>query len=103
MPVPAPTETRRAALRASYICAALAAALLASHYLAAILPEWTRGLSLFSGGLALAGVGLAAFSLHPDGWTDIRQWPAQTAFGFNAFLAIAFFVAAIPSGGSVRP
>jgi hypothetical protein len=80
-------------VRASYVCAVLAMALLASHYIAAILPAWTKGISLFSGGLALAGSGLAAFALTPEGWTDIEQWPAQVALGINALLAIAFIVA----------
>jgi len=43
-----------------------------------------------SGGLALAGVGLAAYSFGREGWTDIRYWPRQLAFGINALLAIGF-------------
>jgi hypothetical protein len=96
MPPPVISEPRRAAVRGAYVCVGVAAALLASHYMVGILPAWTKGLSLLSGGIALAGTGLAAYALNPDGWTDIRQWPAHVAFGFNAFLAIAFFVVVVP-------
>jgi hypothetical protein len=86
----ATAHSRQTALKASYICAALAAGLLAMHYNAAVLPQWTRGLSLLSGGLALAGVGLAVYSLAPEDWTDIRRWPRHLAFGLNALLAVGF-------------
>jgi len=83
-------DSRRTALRAAYVCAAVAAGLLALHFNAALLPRWTRGIALLSGGLALAGTGLAAFSFDRDGWTDIRYWPRHLAFSLNALLAIGF-------------
>ena len=52
------SETRRAALRASYLCGALAAGLLALHFNLGWLPQWTRGISLLSGGVALADYGI---------------------------------------------
>ena len=86
----AAAQSRRTALRASYLCAAVAAGLLAMHFDIGLLPRWTRGFSLLSGGLALAGAGLAAFSFAPEEWTDIRYWPRHLAFGLNALLAIGF-------------
>lgn len=83
-------------MRASWICAFAAAALLGVHFNAAVFPAWTRGLALLSGGLAVAGVFLAAYSLGAEGWTNVRRWPAQTAFGFNVLLAIAFLFYALP-------
>jgi len=90
MSAPATAEFRRTAVVASYLCAAVAAGLLALHFNAGLLPSWTRGISWLSGGLALAGVGLAAYSFGREGWTDIRYWPRQLAFGINALLAIGF-------------
>jgi hypothetical protein len=83
-------ESRRIASRASYLCAAVAAGLLALHFNAGLLPQWTRGFSLLSGGLALAGVGLAAFSLGREQWAEIRYWRRHLAFSLNALLAIGF-------------
>jgi hypothetical protein len=90
-------HARRMALRASYACALVAAGLLACHYKAALLPAWTDGVALFSGGLALAGVGLAAYSFGSDGWTDLRYWPAHLAFGINALLGLGFFASVTPT------
>jgi hypothetical protein len=83
-------DSRRTALRASYFCAAVAAGLLALHFNAGVLPRWTRGFSLLSGGLALAGAGLAAFSFGREDWADLRHWPRHLAFSLNALLAIGF-------------
>jgi hypothetical protein len=90
-------HAHRMALRASYVCAAAAAGLLACHYNIALLPAWTRGVALLSGGLALAGTGLAAYSFGSDGWTDIRYWPAHLAFGINALLALGFLASVTPA------
>ena len=91
MPDPAATaHFRGAALKASYLCAAVAAGLLAMHYNTAIVPQWTRGLLLLSDGLALVGVALAVYSLRPEDWTDICRRPRQLAFGLNALLAVWF-------------
>jgi len=68
----------------------VAAGLLALHYNARLLPRWRRGFSLLSGGLALAGVGLAYFSFGREGWTDLGYWPRHLAFGQNAILAVGF-------------
>jgi hypothetical protein len=85
------------ALRASYVCAVVAAGLLALHFKAALLPAWTQGIALLSGGLALAGVGLAAHSFGSEGWTDIRCWPAHLAFGLNALLGAGFIASVTPA------
>jgi hypothetical protein len=90
-------QARRMALRASYVCAIVAAGLLACHYNAALLPAWTRGIALLSGGLALAGTGLAAYSLGSEGWTDIRYWRAHVAFGMNALLGLGFIASVTPA------
>jgi hypothetical protein len=73
--------------------------LLALHFNAGVLPAWTQGIALFSGGLALAGAGLAAFSFEPEGWTDIRHWRAHLAFGINALLGLAFIASVTPGHG----
>jgi hypothetical protein len=84
------SETRRTALRASYLCAAIAAGLLALHFNLGWLPQWTRGISLLSGGLALAGAGLAAASFGREDVFDIRRWPHHLALGLNGLLAAGF-------------
>jgi hypothetical protein len=84
------SHLRRVALRASYVCAAVAAALLAAHFNAGLFPAWTRGLGLLSGGIAVAGTGLAAAAIGTDGWSDLRAWAGQLSFAINAFLGIAF-------------
>ena len=89
-------EARRKALLASYICAALAAGLLAAHFNAALFPTWTRGIALLSGGIAVAGTALAAYSLGSQGWTSLRHWAGHLAFAINAFLGVAFIVSASP-------
>jgi hypothetical protein len=94
---PDSAHARRTALRASYLCAVVAAGLLALHFNAALLPSWTQGVALLSGGLALAGVGLAAYSFGSDGWTDIRYWPAHLAFGLNALLGLGFLASVTPA------
>jgi hypothetical protein len=94
---PDSAHARRTALRASYLCAVVAAGLLALHFNAALLPSWTQGIALLSGGLALAGVGLAAYSFGSDGWTDIRYWPAHLAFGLNALLGLGFLASVTPA------
>lgn len=83
-------EARRTALRASYFCAAVAAGLLAMHFNVGLLPQWTRAFSLLSGGVALAGAGLAAFSFGRGDWADMQYWPRHLAFALNALLAIGF-------------
>ncbi|HVL36341.1 MAG TPA: hypothetical protein VM489_11785 [Burkholderiales bacterium] len=90
------SDTRFAAGRAAWVCAALALVLVGSYYWLALFWDWTRGLALLSGGVALAGAGLAAYSLHPAGWSELRRWPTHAAFGFNLLFAVAFFLAAPP-------
>jgi hypothetical protein len=75
----------------------VAAGLLACHYNAALLPAWTESIALLSGGLALAGVGLAAYSFGSDGWADLRYWPAHLAFGINALLGLGFLASVTPA------
>jgi hypothetical protein len=84
------SDPRRAALRASYLCAALAAGLLALHFNLGWLPQWTRGVSLMAGGLALAGAGLAAASFRRGELLDIRRWPHHLSLGLNGLLAVGF-------------
>jgi hypothetical protein len=83
---------RSAALRASYLCAALALGLLALHFNAERLPAWTRGLSWLAGGIALAGLVLAARVLGRRGWTRLEHWRAQLALALNGFLAVSFLL-----------
>lgn len=81
-------------VRASYLCAAIAGGLLAAHFNAGVLPAWTRGIALLSGGIAISGMGLAAFALGEGRWSSLRHWPAQLAFAVNAFLGVAFIASA---------
>jgi hypothetical protein len=97
MPGPDTAHARRTALRASYVCAVVAAGLLACHYNAALLPAWTRGIALLSGGLALAGAALAAYSFGAEGWADLRYWRAHVAFGINALLGLGFIASVTPA------
>jgi hypothetical protein len=82
--------SHRTARRASYVCAALAAALLAAYVNVGLLPVWLAPIALLSGAIALAGAALAAFSLGSEGWSSLRHWPGQLALAVNAFLGIAF-------------
>lgn len=83
-------------LRVSYLCAAVAAGLVAAHFNAELFGGWTRGMAVISCGFALAGATCATLSIGASGWTRLRHWPAQLAFALNALLAIGFFVYANP-------
>ena len=84
------------ALRASYVCASVALALLALHFNAELFPGWTGGMALFSGALAGAGLGFAAVSLGRR-WTSLAQWPGQVALALNALLTLGFLFYANPA------
>lgn len=81
----------RAALCASYICAAVAAASVALHFNAERFPAWTQGYAVFAGLVALAGALFAAWSLGRRGWTRLEHWRGQLSLAINGFLAAAFF------------
>jgi hypothetical protein len=97
MSSPDTAHARRLALRASYLFAVVAAGLLALHFNAALLPSWTDRIALLSGGLALAGVGLAAYSFGSAGWMDLSYWRAHVAFGVNALLGLGFLASVTPA------
>lgn len=83
-------------LRASYVCALAALALLALHFNAELFPGWTSGMALLSGALAGAGVGFAALSLGRR-WTSLAQWPGQVALALNTLLTLGFLFYASPA------
>ena len=90
------SHLRRVALRGSYLCAVIAAGLLAAHFNAGLFPAWTRGLGLLSGGIAVAGAGLAAAAIGAEGWTNLRAWAGQLSLAINALLGIAFIASVGP-------
>jgi hypothetical protein len=79
----------RSSLRAAWVCAALAAGLLALHFNAGRLPAWTGRLSVFAGAIALGGVAFAAHAMGRRGWTSLLCWRAQLAFAANGLLGLA--------------
>jgi hypothetical protein len=83
-------------LRGSYLCAAVAAGLVALHFNAELFPGWTRGMAVLSCAFALAGAGLAATSIGSAGWTHLKLWPAHVAVALNILLALGFFFYATP-------